>query len=450
MKQLLFLLFLVNFYSFSQSIDLGDDNDIKKTLFIEDDKELYVFFKDSVSIIDLQNLKKKTNLYLNYPFDDFLRLYEVVSVNPEIYFSENHGGKIYKLNKNNVVRIDKSYTHRMQLDSPLFVKNDTIYKYGGYGFWSQRNFFTYFSKSTSEWEIVSPIGSKILPNGSQGSTIKTNKDDLYIYGGRTLNKFNPLEYVINDEVWSFNTNEKSWRLLGKTDVDFTDFNFDFPYNNKHVFYNQNEDYIYLVDVVNNSLKTYKKKTFQYGMSTGLKSIFIDDTFYCIVKSFNLDRISLIKRYEDDFFGELINEEKLYHNNEKVYYSIGVFVLILILIYLYFNLKKLNRKRNRILVENDHLVYKRKILNFDEKPIEIIHLLLKSDKETISKDIMKIVENPNLNYGHNTRVMNGIIEETNIKLKSILGVEKDLITFKKSTLDKRIKVYSIDKLYFFIK
>ena len=96
------------------------------------------------------------------------------------------------------------------------------------------------------------------------------------------------------------------------------------------------------------------------------------------------------------FGELINEEKFYYNNEKIYYSLGMIVLFLVLILCYFTIKKWNIKRKRINTINGNLVYKRTILHFDKKSIDIVNLLLKSEKEIISKDIMEIVENPNHN------------------------------------------------------
>ena len=137
---------------------------------------------------------------INYPTSKFLDRNQTTSLNSGIYFIGKYGGEVFKLNKNEFIRIDRSFTHKMQMGSSLVVHNDTIFKYGGYGFWSMRNFFTYYNDLTSEWEIVSPSGSESLPKGSRDSTIKTNKGDFYVYGGITLNEFNPLEYVINDEV----------------------------------------------------------------------------------------------------------------------------------------------------------------------------------------------------------------------------------------------------------
>lgn len=448
MKQLLFILFIISLNTFSQSIEISDYKNINKTVVDYEKKELYVFYKDSLTIIDLVKFKKISNSEIIYPVDKSTLGYPV-SVKSKIYFVDHLGGIVYLLEDNKIKRIDNSFNHKMQISSNIFTYNDTIYRYGGYGFWSQRNFFTFFNTENFEWDVVPPIGSKVLPNGTRESIVKISNNDFYVYGGLSLNKFNPLKSHINDEVWIFNFKFKSWKLLGQTDFDWNKIDFNFSFNDKHIFYTLDDDRLYVVDVVNNSLKTFKKKTFQYGMNT-FKSFYINETFYCILTPYNLNSVTLTKRFEDDFFGELIKEEKFYYNNEKVYYSIGLFVLILILIYLYFQTKKLNLKRNRIIVENGHLVFKRKILNFDEKSIKIIRLLLNSEKEIISKDILDIVENPNLNYGHNTRVMNRLIEEINLKLKSILGINNDPITYEKSNIDKRIKVYSIDKLYFFIK
>ena len=450
MKQVFLFLFIFSLNTFSQSIELGNVDSIKKTHFIQEKKELYVFFKDSLSIINVGNLERVSKTKINYPTNNFINSVQLTSLNSEIYFLEIHGGKVYNLNKNNLIRIDKSFTHRMQMNSSVFVHNDTIFKYGGYGFWSMRNLFTYFDNQTYEWSILSPSGSKSLPKGSQHSTIKIFDNKFFVYGGLSLNPFEPLEYIKNNEVWNFDIKNKSWNFLGNTKFDFNKFKFSISYEDKHVFYNQDDDNLYLVDVVNNRIKTYKKKKYQYGLNTTRKSFFYEGVFYCNLRNYSTNLITLTKRFEDDFFGELIDESPLYYNNEKIYYSIGTITFLILLIYLYFQGKKWNLKRNRIISENNHFTFKRKMLPFDDKSIEIIKLLIQSTNEVTLNEIMEVYENKNLNYGHNTRVINGMVEEINFKLKSILGIEIDLITFHKSSSDKRIKVYTIDKTYFFIK
>jgi len=450
MKQLVFLFLLISFKSFSQSIEIGNVDNIRKTIFNEGSEELYVFRTDRLSVYDINTLKEISQKSIDYPFDDFISKYSPISVNSEIYFTELHGGQVFKLKDFNFVKIDNSFTHRMQISSTLFSYDKTIYKYGGYGFWSMRDFFTYFDTKTHEWEIIPPSGSKVKPNGTQSSVIDILDDCFYVYGGLALNPFEPTDFYPNKEVWSFKLSEKSWDLLGKTRVDFSEFSFDFPFDEKHIFYNREGDDLLLVDVENNQVKRYKKQNFQYLLNTSFKSFYKDGIFYCITRTYSSGEIDLVKIKEDDFFGELKSKGKLYYNNERVFLIVGILFSIFILLVILSRLKRYLQKRNRIVIHNNKIRYKGNLLDFDEKSVKIILLLLNSDENVPSNDILGIVENKELNHGHNTRVKNNLVDEINFKLKSVLGIEKNLITFHKSEIDKRIKVYNIDKSYFYFK
>ena len=55
------------------------------------------------------------------------------------------GGMVWEVENDSFKRADNSYNHKMTNQSNVFVRNDTIMKFGGYGYWSSRNFFTYYS-----------------------------------------------------------------------------------------------------------------------------------------------------------------------------------------------------------------------------------------------------------------------------------------------------------------
>ena len=372
-------------------------------------------------------------------------------MNSNIYFVHTQGGPVFSLKNNKISRIDKSFNHKMQIESSIFTYNDTIYRYGGYGFWSNRNFFTYFDKTLSEWDVVSPEGSKELPDGTQQSIVTIIGDDIFVYGGYKSEKFNPLNNIFNDEVWKFNMKTKSWKKIGNTDFNLSSHHNKFPVNNDYIFFNRlkNEDEFFIVDILGNKKSFYKSKSFHRFLKGN--PIYIDGVFYCFVwKDSGSNEIQLVTRYEDEFLGEKIREEKFYFNNEKLQLGVGFIVSLLLMSIFIFKLLKWTKRRHKIKTVNGHLIYKKRILSFNDKSSQIINLLLKSKKEVVSKDILKITEQPKLNYGHNTRVMNLLIDEINFKLKEVLKINEDLITFKKSDLDKRMKVYSIDKSYFYIK
>ena len=171
MKQLVLLFLILSVKSFSQSIEIGHVSDIKRTFFIGEKEELYVFDTDSLYVFNIENLTKISQKSIDYPFEDFIIKYFPVSIHSDIYFIEHHGGKVYKLSDFNFERIDNSFTHRMQMSSTIFSHNDIIYRYGGYGFWSMRDFFTFFDYKTDEWGIIPPSGSKVKPSGTQSSII---------------------------------------------------------------------------------------------------------------------------------------------------------------------------------------------------------------------------------------------------------------------------------------
>ena len=92
----------------------------------------------------------------------------------------------------------------MQIESSVFTYKNEIYKYGGYGFWSNRNFITKFNFETNQWDFVPHLNSKELPSGSHKSIVKMIEDDLYVYGGLKVNEFNPNIIEDNNEIWKFN------------------------------------------------------------------------------------------------------------------------------------------------------------------------------------------------------------------------------------------------------
>jgi len=451
MKQVLFLIFIFSVKTFSQSIELGDIRSIKNTFTDKSKKELYVFYSDdSLSIIDLVELKEKSKTKITYPEQIFQLIFPIVSFDSRLHFLSPNGGLVYRLDRDSIVRIDKSFDHKMQVNSAIFTNKDTIYRYGGYGFWSNRNFFTYYNKTTKDWKIVPPTGSTSLPKGSQYPIVTCDEGSFYVYGGIVTEEFNPLNFDEYNEVWKFHRKKKSWDNLGNFEFKLTEFTHNIPYKNNQIFINDNNT-VYLVDVVNNQLKTYEKSPLQQKIISSLDSFYLDGDFYLFTREDNTkDDVKLITINEDSFLGELINEENFYTNNEKTYYTIGLLLLIVSSIPVYKKIEKETRNRNKITLKKDNLIFKKRILPFDEIRVSIIRLLLTSTKEVPLHDIMDIYDNKELNYGHNTRVINGTLEEINFFLKSILDIEEDLITSKKSDLDKRIKVYSIDKSYFYVK
>jgi len=141
--------------------------------------------------------------------------------NHKFYYSndKNHkvvsvgGGQFYEVINDTLKRIDYSFNHKMTNGSAVFQKNDTIFKFGGYGFWSSRNFFTYFDVSSKEWEFY-PSNSTIVPPPIHDFNYKLIGDDFFIINGYSPNVIDGTKNSKLSEIWRFNFNERKWFNLG--------------------------------------------------------------------------------------------------------------------------------------------------------------------------------------------------------------------------------------------
>jgi len=452
MKQLFILLFLLlSFHLQSQSIRIGRNVTEQSSFLLKDKNEIHVISGDTLIIIDMIELKIKGRIPLNNKIQDLSQSYfEEVSIHDELYFTERKGGIVYKYEDNSFRRIDHSFTHKMNIGSTLFVYNDTIFKYGGYGFWSQRNFFIYFDELIGEWEMIPPINSKSIPEGTSNSIVKVIGNDFYVFGGDKLNSFNPFESTKNDELWKFNIKDKKWILMGKLRVDFNKIDRDFSFGDKYVLIDHHLDELYIVDIINNSFQTYSKTQLQYKLNPFLDPIFHKGLFYCFTTFNTQSDVYLTVYDEEELFGQLMNNEKLYKDNSTIINSMIIFLFLLVLglvIYIY---RKNIKKRNLIIVCPEEIVFKRRIIPLNIIKIQILNLLLNSKEEVNFSEIMNLCEDKRLDYSHNTRVINKLIEQLNFKIKFFLCIEEDPIQFNKSEKDKRIKVYSINKSLFYVK
>ena len=451
MRLFIFIILFTSF-SYSQSINLGLLKDFKQTVFLKKSMQLIVLTEDSLMTYDLIKWRKINGVKLKIPENFEMYRSNPIIVKNQLYIVDNFGGGVYKVDNDSLVRIDNSFEHKMQINSSVFEYDNTIYRYGGYGFWSVRNFFTYFDINSREWDIVPPKGSDKFPTGSLDHVVKISNGSFYIFGGNSPNLQNPKNSVSNNEVWKFNFKKMSWEFLGNSKIDFDSFSFNFPYVDKQIFFKQKNNFVHVVNIIGGSYKVFEKKSIQSLIveSKNLQSFYDNGLFYCFINSHQDGTIHLTTRNEDEFFGDLIEEGSLYETNDK-WFLIGLlFIAPILLFVLFIKIKQQLIKKKLIKISNDKLIYKNIIHPFDAKEIQILKLLLKTDDLVQSSQIMDIVENKTLHYAHNIKVKNYLMENLNFKLKTVLRTDNDIITSQKSEEDKRIKIYYIDKSYFFIK
>ena len=113
-------------------------------------------------------------------------------------------------------------------------------------------------------------------------------------------------------------------------------------------------------------------------------------------------------------------------------------------------RKRYRERNKVVVSRKGVRYGRQSLDFDAASLEALELLLRHPEGVYSQQILDLVENPELTAAHNIKVKNQLIDTLNFRFKTLLDLEEDLIKDARSEVDKRIKIYRMDRSHFILR
>lgn len=438
-------LFLFSTLTFAQAVFVGKYEEIICTSLDSANNAVYVFFKDYYKKIDLETFEiDSVKIVVNPKYD--LRGFNPLVVNTKHYFVHTMGGLVYALQNDTIRRIDNSFNHKMQINSNIFVYEDKILRYGGYGFWSARNFFTYFDTDLLEWEAISPVNSKEVPKGTLDGLYLLDNDDVYIFNGKSIDDFNKTEMYFNNEVWKYNFKLNEWDYLGTSElIDLTNLAHPIRYKKKLLVLNTNG--ISTIDLGNNKHTQFKHGKYSYKVLASLNHYFLNDRFYFFYFRDN-NKIYLKSASENEFIGELVSEKPFYTNHYLLKGSFSLGAGILFIAFLINIGYKQFKKRKKIVLLDNGLRYQNKFIEFDQKEMEILKLLVLG-REVSSNKILGIVEEKQYSAAHNERLKVQKLEEINLKIKTLLSFHDDIIQSKKSDTDKRIRQYYINRNLFFL-
>ena len=431
MKQyLLFIFFpLILFSQFNRSGFIGNNNG-----------KIFIFSDNHLKVYDYN--QKLINKYIvdTVPLDfGFPESFQSVFIKDKLYISSVGGGMMYSIVNDTLKRIDNSFDHKMTIQSAVFSHRDTIFKFGGYGYWSARKFMTYFSFETKEWEFYKQSGAN-SPPGTHNFDWSITGDDFYFFNGQTVNDNNGLMASKNDNVWKFNFNTRSWSNLGK--INLSDYSYSMLKSNtdasgsSYVFDTSSlENSIYKLDFQNNTLSTYDIPNKYSGI--GQWSFIENDTIY------ELRPNVFVKTPLKEIFNDSTREDaKLYNSSQTLIdgFARALLFFILVVVVLYF-LNEFNIKSKPRLI-SEGIKLQSDLIRLSIVEIKILRRLLKSN-EVFSVDLYNIIEDENLSYPQNNRIKVNAIKSINAKLHKSLGVD-NFIESKKLLEDKRVAIYFISR------
>ena len=97
-----------------------------------------------------------------------------------------------------------------------------------------------------------------------------------------------------------------------------------------------------------------------------------------------------------------------------------------------------RKKSKLYFKGFTLFVYSEQYEFESNDVRVIQSLLESN-EMYFNNLMEIYSNPELSYGHNTRIANEKLDRLTIRLKSVFNLENPPIKKIKSQRDRRLKL-----------
>ena len=436
-KKLFFIIFLIGFNSFGQEIYIDTESNYS---FNKNNEELLIFKKDSVSIYDVNSFHLLEKKEITSPPNFDFSVYHILDKEP-IHFVEINGGKVYQLNNDTIQRIDNSYTHKMVWQSNVFTYNDTIFRYGGYGYWTTNNKLTFYDTVTNEWQIISSVNG-IYPKGSCSSFYEILNDKLYIIGGEKVNPEDLNQRINNNEIWSFDFKAKKWENLGVLSHSIVYSNNSFELNGN--IFSPTYEFILEVDLKNSLLKEYALDPIIQKTIYGVNKPFVHkDNIYLWIQYDS--GLKLVKTKLDTLNFNLINEQALVKNNYIVVLKLLIVIAcIIFLIFLFSIKKKYKENSNKLLFKNNKVFIKDNFTNINADENKLLTLLINNDFSITNEKLVNNFYNADLDRSQNIRNINKFISDLNLKLKTMLNSNNDILYKTVNPLDKRMKIVMLNR------
>ena len=432
MKGVIWLLFLVPFVSFSQEIREGETNNL---LVDSLRNQIIHITNDSLIRLDANNLKVLEIQKILRPKS--LRVFRPIIKENKLIFVDKQGGDVFELTeKDSLARIDNSDIKNFLIGSSMFIKNDTLFRHGGYGYWSLSNFFIYLDDGTKEWEIYNISNSSDKARAVRSHLSIDTGDEFYFFGGSGLHNNGVRDSFSNDEVWSFNFKTKKWHFLGKSKTDFgldpADFIID-----KSIYIINALGRLYRLDLVENELTEFKINPFIYLFKNHVNPVFYNDHLYY------LNEKSVVKKVAFKTLTNKVLKTTTFYKEEKNYKSLLISLGFVFLCFLFIGIYEYLKSRNAIVISKNGLKYKSKFVQLDSVAISIIELVI--IKEVEFYVITELVRKEHLSKIQNERNRNQYLEDINLKIKLLTGFKTNFLIISKSSFDARYKSVIFNKM-----
>ena len=393
------------------------DNSIK----LYDDTIIY-----SVNLNTFDITEKKINQF------NASKLKFIERLNNKIYLFEDGSGIVYEDNESGIKRIDKSIIENFLDGSIFFKKNDTIFRHGGYGYWTVFNKIIYYDINTNQWELY-----KNDINGRINHHVFLENNKVYFVGGYLPSKSLPQIKNNNNRVETFSFDTGILKEVGETSVIFLG-NIIFSDQQKNIFID-NERKIFDLDFEKNIVREYFSNSLNTKISNRYKVYIIKNKFVFFSErkgNYSLNIFPL-----DLFISNPVKQYPLFADVYKLKLHF-IYVILFLSVIIFF---RMFFKKNNINVYPTYVRYKFRKKQISSGQYKVLRLFyLKTEIE--SKKIDDVIFENDLSRASNYKKKNLILLNLNTSLKDLTNSDNDILLSKKSEFDSRIKVFYFDEKF----
>ena len=430
---------------------------------------------DSTSNLNLTFFKENFRFGIPYKIANGINL---IKRNKAIYLQLLGSGALYQVQKKGksnfaFIRLDSTYHSGVNFGGMNFFYKDTLFQYGGIGFWKIKDYFTFFSTKTNEWEIYN--ANKKVPN------YLSENDGLFSYVDQKNGKFyishtvvqqdfpNSLTTNTVDSCMAFDFKERTWESLGllnpdlkkiSTKSEFVKSNFG-PYLLFHA-----DLEMYWLNFANNQYGSLNKNTqaafrekwlkLYKGQPKHMFQFTMGDVFYLIrIEQDGQLTYETIQLTEKDFVDP--SPQKIYTNNffASIYKKIepgrpfiGNILLVGLLLLTYSFIQK-KRKKNKIPQEVQSILYKNfysSLTIVEKELIQAIYQFQIKQEQISIKTINKIIGVQQKDTITQNKSRSDYFLRINQKFMLATRSTEALIVKQREETDKRQYNYNINLLF----
>lgn len=469
-QHLILLLFVLTILTSNAQTSIA-----KNALQKQDIALLDILFKDTIHPLHLQ---------LSSSIYDFgiekkqFRNFALVKNKKQFWLQPLGAGQLFSIHKTQkgyaLQRIDSTVHSGVNSCSFTFMLNDTLFQYGGAGFWHLRGIITYFSQLTHEWELYP---SHQLLNGYDGFEnyvqyhLDRNQQKIFTTGSVKL-KNPPYDLNINivDSCYEFDFKNQSWNTLGATNPEllklFKKSNY-YTYHIDDILFLRNFFDLYWVDFKKNTfgkineskneaaklqwLNLYNTKEpyqdLQFNLGNTCYLIKLDPNLNTSYTTFTLSKTD-IDLSNNNFIYKTNNFIVTFYLNTVVpFFTPNVLWLILIAFFVFFVLYRQRKKRvpkevNAILNSN----FVNSLTVVEKELIQALYDHYLKGEQIVPKLINKIIGVQQKDTLTQNKSRSDHFLKINQKYKLATQQSLPLIIKSRDSIDKRVYNYGIETRY----